>query len=277
MLDKFQEWKFKVREYKLLRALFFPYMQARIFVSRLCYAHSEDSARVAQFHRKYTGKRCFIIGNGPSLTAEDLGRLKGEYTFSANRIFRIFARTDWRPTFWLCVDPYLIHQLKRDTTFLHKMPETIRFVSERLEPQSDCEYRIFNDQRFRINKYGANPHVPFSANAAAYVASGETVTYTAIQMAAYMGFEEIYLLGVDHSYAVTVGVNGQLTIDRSIKDYFEGIRPDAFTRQFTLMTNAAYQSALNYATKHGIRILNATRGGKLEVFSRVNLDTILEK
>lgn len=48
----------------------------------------------------YKGKRCFVIGTGPSLTKEDLELLKGEVTFASNRIFKIFNETDWRPTFY---------------------------------------------------------------------------------------------------------------------------------------------------------------------------------
>ncbi len=35
-----------------------------------------------------------------------------------------------------------------------------------------------------------------------------------------------------------------------------------------------YKSAGNYADIHGIKIYNATRGGKLEVFERVNFDSL---
>ena len=37
----------------------------------------------------------------------------------------------------------------------------------------------------------------------------------------------------------------------------------------------AYMSARNYAKEHGVKILNATRGGKLEVFPRVNFDKLM--
>ena len=39
----------------------------------------------------------------------------------------------------------------------------------------------------------------------------------------------------------------------------------------------AYQKAKQYAETHGIKIYNATRGGKLEVFERVDFDSLFEK
>ena len=38
---------------------------------------------------KFKNKRCFIVGNGPSLTVQDLDRLVGEDCFAANLIFKI--------------------------------------------------------------------------------------------------------------------------------------------------------------------------------------------
>ena len=52
----------------------------------------------------HKGQRCFIIGTGPSLSVEDLEKLKGEITFGSNRIFEIYSQTDWRPTYYMNQD-----------------------------------------------------------------------------------------------------------------------------------------------------------------------------
>lgn len=36
----------------------------------------------------YVGKRCFVLGNGPSLDTEDLTQLKAEYVFTVNQCMR---------------------------------------------------------------------------------------------------------------------------------------------------------------------------------------------
>jgi len=48
--------------------------------------------------------RHWIIGNGSSLNHTPLELLKGEVTWGMNRINLIYDKTDWRPTFYLCVD-----------------------------------------------------------------------------------------------------------------------------------------------------------------------------
>ena len=57
---------------------------------------------------KYKGQRCFIVGNGPSLNLEDLNKLKNEKTFAFNRIYYIFDKTEWRPSFYITEDIKII-------------------------------------------------------------------------------------------------------------------------------------------------------------------------
>ena len=40
------------------------------------------------FKGKYKNKRCFILGNGPSLKQLDFSILKDEYTFTVNQLFK---------------------------------------------------------------------------------------------------------------------------------------------------------------------------------------------
>ena len=50
-----------------------------------------------------------------------------------------------------------------------------------------------------------------------------------------------------------------------------GVKPNACRKTENLL---AYQAAREYADRHGIKIYNATRGGKLEVFERVDFDSL---
>jgi len=59
-----------------------------------------DSIRRLESYRdKYAGKRCFIIGNGPSLINTDMNKLKGEFTFGMNRIFLMFPELGFKTSF----------------------------------------------------------------------------------------------------------------------------------------------------------------------------------
>jgi hypothetical protein len=74
------------------------------------YNHSGKALK--SFKNTHTGKRCFIIGNGPSLKAEDLEQLKNEITFAFNRIYYIFDQTSWRPTYYCAEDNKIILKSK---------------------------------------------------------------------------------------------------------------------------------------------------------------------
>ena len=65
---------------------------------------------LSAYKNKYSGKRCFLIGNGPSLKAEDLTKLyeNGEVTFAFNRVYNIFDDTGWRPTFYISQDEKML-------------------------------------------------------------------------------------------------------------------------------------------------------------------------
>lgn len=268
--------KLLLREKKAIRVALYPYKKWREFSDCREFERSEDSNRLKEFQGKYSGRRCFIIGNGPSLCNQDLNRLKDEISFAANRIYRIYDQCIWRPTFWMCVDPYIIRD---DHKIIEGLPG-LKFISDQCKrygvKSDETLYMIHNHQPYYINKYSERIKVPFSSDVSKRFEAGETVTYNAIQFAAYMGFREMYLLGVDHSYSQTMDSKGKLRINKGIKDYFGDVKTEKYNIQnYTVSTNA-YRSALAYGNEHGIAIYNATRGGKLDIFPRVRLEDVLE-
>lgn len=99
-----------------------------------------------------------------------------------------------------------------------------------------------------------------------------------MQIAAYMGFEKIYLLGVDHNYQVTIDIDGNVITDPTVEDYFcKGYDYDIKAVAVHNMgkNTRAYLGAKGYCDATGrTTINNATRGGKLEVFQRVEFDSM---
>ena len=106
----------------------------------------------------------------------------------------------------------------------------------------------------------------FSSNFAQKSYLGATVAFACLQLAVYMGFTEIYLLGIDCSY-----------LKNSSGNYFYTQDTKDSQEHGTDYMVLAYQSAKEYADTHGIKILNATRGGELEVFKRADFDTLFDK
>ena len=229
------------------------------------------------------GKRCFVIGNGPSLRAEDLDKLVGEYSFASNRIWLMYEKTAWRPTFYMCQDYQMIRgECERILTY--PAPVLLSYNGMfKFKLRFDNAIAYLCDKRPCVRR---QLPLTFSRDCADHLIDGTTVTYSAIQLAVYMGFTEIYLLGVDNSYQYTMDKNRKITKDDSVKEtYFDKRYKDVYdqfgqgkNKIFSVsdpeLCESAYQAARKAAEESNILIANATRGGKLETFKRVVFDSL---
>lgn len=222
----------------------------------------------------YEGRRIFLIGNGPSMTIKDLNILhnNNEICIAFNKIYRIFDETLWRPNYIAMTDMDVIVQVQ-DEILKYKIP---LIIADRF---NQCiHYNVNFDDQYYVHLIDEQfyPYKPrFSDDIVNGVYLGASSVYdVGIQFAAYMGASEIYLIGVDNSFT------GNVTDEANhfIKGYYredEKILYKEHNRTNTCNeAEIAYQSAENYSRKHGFRIYNATRGGKLEVFERVNFDDL---
>lgn len=233
--------------------------------------------RIAQYKNKYVGQRCFIVANGPSLCPEDLDLLheRGEITFGMNRIYKLFDKTSWQPTFYVCEDELIAQSQQAE---INSISAVEKFIPIELKWWHDvsvdgaCYFHLNYNEKLRYP-------LAFSTDIAHQLDCRGTVTFSCMQLAAYMGFSEIYLIGVDHNYRVTIDINGNTVTDPTQKDYFcEGYDTDIKDIVVHDMGNntRAYMDAKKYcdSTSGKTAIYNATRGGKLEVFQRVDFDSL---
>lgn len=219
---------------------------------------------IKKFHGLFQGKRCFIIATGPSLKIEDLNVLKekGELCISMNSIFHAFEQTDWRPDYYVAAD---CREINADKDLIDRWLVKGKFISDTSKefweaPHEENVYRYHQHYAYYFQKLPK-----FSEDFSSKSYAGCTVTYTCLQLAAYMGFKEIYLLGVDFSYG---GQKKNMVYTHFHKE--ENLEATGYVNQVAL----AYESARQYADSHGIKIYNATRGGKLEIFERVDFDSL---
>lgn len=229
--------------------------------------------KLKDYHYEET---CFIIGTGPSLKVEDLMKIKekGIITFAPNRIFEITEKNDWQPTYYICQDHHII---KTFGERIATTPSTMSFLP--------IEYKdVFKDPKFNffvLRERDYYPEMPkFSNDVSKYIDQGYTVTFGAIQMAAFMGFKRIYLLGVDHNYSVYRDSKGRPIRQNNQKsDYPEVMSNYMNDKTFPRIEEStiAYDKAEKESRKLGFRIFNATRGGKLEAFERVDFDELMER
>ena len=219
----------------------------------------------------HRGQACFIIGNGPSLTAEDLEVIHKHSipTFAFNRIYLMFDKTNWRPTYYMSQDE---KTLKNCTDMVSAMDIPHKFIPINLKYYFDIT--IKNAICFKMEH---EPPNEFSEDISKFVGNSNTVAFTAAQFAAYMGFSKIYLIGVDHNFSVSVNSKGEIIRDNSVKDYFvEEYNKDKKELAIPNLDESTktFIAMKKYCDSNSIEVYNATRGGKLEVFPRVDFDKI---
>jgi hypothetical protein len=216
------------------------------------------------------GKRCFIVALGPSLVLDDLNKLKNEYTFSMNSIIRSFDKTDWRPTYYAVTDKRIIDKYKDDK----RLEEArIFFTSSFSFPKRNYRknqivYTASNASQARCVMRGNFKNgVHISKRLNRYINDSPTSVQSLIQIAIFMGFKEIYLLGQDCNYG---GANAHA----SIAGASSVVNPTEFEQRSMLDT---FETFRHDADKMGIKIVNCTRGGALEAFERKSLDDVLQQ
>lgn len=224
-----------------------------------------NTARLAAMRGRLSGGRCFIIGNGPSLNWTDLGLLRDEWVIGLNRIYLHPACASWRRWLYCCVNPHVLRQF-RDEILAVDAPKFLPWEERAsLQGATDCHWlRTRHEPRFSFDLTDA-------------IWQGGTVTYVALQVAFHLGFRDVILVGVDHSFAATGQPNAVVEAtgpDEShfAPDYFgPGVRwqlPDL------VQSETAYRLARQAYEQEGRRVRDATIGGRLDVFPKIRYEDL---
>lgn len=253
-------------------------IQARIVQPYIMknYEKTIEGKKLVALKDKYKEKRCFFVGNGPSLTADDLTVLSenNEVTFGFNRIYNIFDQTPWRPTFYISQDEKM---LKGCAEIVDTLQLPVKLIPIQLKWYHGID--IHDAVYFNMNwQQAENPvEFMFCDDAAHEIACASTGMYTAAQIAAYMGFEEIIFIGVDHHFHISQNNKGEILVDDNVKDYFSDKYNEDKEHLYipnTEKSTLTYIAMKKHCEQRGIKVFNATRGGKLEVFTRIDFDTL---
>lgn len=231
-------------------------------------------SKIKRYKNIHYGEKCFVIGNGPSLKMEDLQKIQkaGFKTFACNRIYLAFKNTSWRPDYFCMSDQKLLKDMKNEYI---DIPLNKQFYPNSKSPKclkGNLYNTFFYDDWATIGR--------FSKDASEGIIESGSVTIEMIQLAYYMGFFEIYLVGVDFSYAVTEKMNNSTYVYQGENNYF--IKDYLKKGEIADVPNIepqlrGYEAARKEIEAAGRIIKNATRGGKLEVFERVDLDELFRK
>jgi hypothetical protein len=229
----------------------------------------ESLRELKKLENLHANQRCFIIGNGPSLRQTDLSKLRGEYTFGLNRIYLLYPELGFTTTYLVSVNDLVIEQCASEMQSLD-LPKFITWRARRwLKKDTQITYL---DTDFTGDE-------DFCTSITGRFFEGYTVTYVALQLAFQMGFSEAILIGVDHNF-ITQGTANQAIISQG--DDPNHFTPNYFGKGFKWQlpdlagSERAYTLAREAYARTGRRVLDATFGGKLTIFPKVDYETLFK-
>ena len=230
----------------------------------------ESIRRLGALKDIHKGKRAFVIANGPSLKQTDMSKLKNELTFGMNRIYLMFPELGFSTTYLTVVNDLVIEQTANDLASL-SLP---KFLAWRSHHHFPSNLPITQLPTFLYTSYTGRH---FSTDVRGRVWEGATVTNVTLQLAFHMGFQQVILIGVDHNYSTTGKPNTTVTSQGDDPNHFstayfgKGFRwqlPDLETSE------VGYAMARDAYRKAGRELLDATIGGKLTIFPKVDYNSL---
>ena len=244
---------------------------ARLAWSRWSKANRSNRGLLNSYHNLHAGERCFILGNGPSLAKTNFDLLKSEITFGLNRVYLLKEEFGFLPTYFVSINDLILSQFSEEIMEL-EMPKFLNWSQRN-------RYRADQHANFIYPKFGFNDS--FQPDIRQQISSGGTVTFAAMQIAYFMGFSEVVLLGVDHSF-IAKGTPNE-TEQREQAEDVDHFHPDYFPKGSKwqlpdlLRSELAYQLAKEAFEADGRTIKDATVGGRLTVFPKTTLEAVIDQ
>jgi hypothetical protein len=221
--------------------------------------------RCEALRNRHLGERCFVLGNGPSLRRTDLTRLRDEVVIGTNRIYLLFEELGFSTTYYVSVNRLVIEQCAEEIAAL-SMPKFLSWECRDLAQFTPSTVFL---------RRASGP--AFYTDVGHGYWEGATVTYAALQLAFHLGFREVVLLGVDHSFKTKGTPHEEVVSAGDDPDHFDpkyfgsGFRwqlPDLETSEL------AYRIADSVYRESGRRIVDATVGGQLRIFPRIDFESL---
>jgi len=192
-----------------------------------------------KFKNVHQGERAVLIGNGPSVESIKLETIEPGVTFATKEIHKLYEKTSWRPDYYIqsgTKDRYY------DWVEYNLQEGATCFVNDvcapnipRIEGVYDINMHMIADDRIKHFTERSPPeshHSYWSDDIKKKVFWYNMSVYPMYQLAAYMGFAEIILIGCD------------LGIDQGMKVFEGGFDPYEILYNLKLHPYSSYDFQL---------------------------------
>ena len=214
---------------------------------------------LTRFKDRHAQGRCVIVCNGPSLNRMDLSLLRHEIVIGLNKIYLGLDRFGFYPKYLVAVNEKVITQSVAEFAKMN----CIKFIGERgayAIPEGSLTYHLATKKP---------PH-RFCKDISVGLREGGTVTYAALQIAYYMGFSEVIIVGMDHSFQYSGAPHETRKMEGPDPNHFS---PSYFGGQLwdnpdLERSEESYRIARKVFEADGRRIIDATLNGACDIFEK---------
>lgn len=240
--------------------------------------------RYKELENKYRGKRCFIIGNGPSINKQDLTKLADEYTFVCNYFYLHKQFNLIKPKFYSLIEPIKLNASFRKNSFIELIKKTNLYASKNNEAKFffNIQYKdyIFKNKLFP-NKNQVNYFQFISSrfnkgkiDIRKVEKSGNATIYFMLFMAKFLGFKKIFLIGCDYDHLL---YKEELHFYK--KEYYGPTRGASNLILAKDLYMYLYNMDIVYKEfqKENIHIFNAGIKGMTDTFPRIDYNSLFKK
>lgn len=220
------------------------------------------------YKNRHLGERCVLICNGPSLNKMDFSLIRNETCIGCNKIFLGFKKFLIYPKYFVAVNEKVLRQSEHAINGL----TCVKFLSNR------CPGLFLNDSLTHI--VGTmRPSLRFSKDIEQGIHEGWTVTYAALQIAYYLGFKKVVLIGMDHRFNYSGAPNEASILHGDDPNHFsnayfgggqEWDNPDLVSSE------KSYRIARKIYEEDGREIVDATIEGACDIFKKMTLKESLQ-
>jgi len=232
----------------------------------------------------HAGKRCFIVGNGPSIKTQDLAPLRDEVTIVVSSFFRHPQARAIRPQYWVLADPYfwnkpddyffpllnLAVEKAVDVKLFVPTPGAQFFIKVNTGPLVDLHFFHYDPSKDIRSAIDFTTGVP---------QFGQNVVIVALMLAFYLGCNPIYFIGCDHDFMKSKKEDYESMV---VKHFYANPTQNKASEHLTwdqwqsamARMNYEYDQLKQYASFRHFDVYNATQGGYFDNFPRIDFESL---
>ena len=220
-----------------------------------------------KFENKHLNEDCFLICNGPSLNKMDLSPLHEYTVFGLNKIYMIRDTVDLHIDYHVSVNPYVVEQSYSEYSKM-KCPCFLSISGIDKLHKDDINELSSNIYPIKTG----NPEFCFSTNPYNSIHEGHTVTYVALQLIYWMGFKNVFIIGMDHTFDCKGNPNEKQIMTDDDPNHFhpEDFKGNEWQLPDLKHSERAYFLAHDYYLADKRNIYDATVEGKAYIFSKID-------